>query len=172
MKEQNRVEKWLNRALELENRGHDFYSLAAKAASDLQARAFFQYMADQELAHLNVIKKIYDRLDEDSCWQEGQGMELPQSALNELFLKMTQNRASSDADLMKAIDEGIVFETEVRALYAREVEKAGCDGEKRFLTLMVGEENLHQQTLADLKLYYTDPVGWAERMDHGHLDGA
>lgn len=172
MKERNRVEKWLNRALELENRGHDFYSLAARAASDPEARDFFQYMADQELAHLKVIKKIHERLGDAPCWKEGQEMQLPQSALSALFLKMTQNRPAADTDLMKAIDGGINFETEVRDLYAREVEQAGCEGERKFLTLMVGEENLHQQTLADLKLFYTDPVGWAERMDHGHLDGA
>lgn len=172
MKEENRVEKWLNRALELENRGHDFYSLAARSASDAQARDFFQYMADQELAHTKVIKKIYDRLDESSCWQDSGEMHLPQSALNELFLNMTKNKPASDANLMKAIDEGIAFEAEVRDLYAGQVAQAGCEGEKKFLTLMVGEETMHYQTLADLKLYYTDPVGWAERMDHGHLDGA
>lgn len=169
---ENRVEKWLNRALELENRGHDFYAQAAGAAADPEVRAFFQYMADQELAHLKLIKRIYDRLDEAACWQEGQQMQLPTSELNALFLKMTKNRTPGAADLMKAIDEGIAFETEVRDLYARQVDQAGCEGEKKFLTIMVGEENLHQQTLADLKLFYADPVGWAEQMDHGHLDGA
>lgn len=172
MKEENRVEKWLNRALELENRGHDFYARAAGAAADPEVRAFFQYMADQELAHLQVIKKIYERLENASCWQEGAAMQLPPSALNELFLKMTKSRPSSSADLMKAIDEGLAFETEVGDIYARQIDQAGCEGEKKFLTLMAGEENLHRQTLADLKLYYSDPVGWAERMDHGHLDGA
>lgn len=172
MTTENRVEKWLNRALELENRGHDFYAQAARSASDPQVRDFFQYLADQELVHLQVIKKIYDRLDDASCWQGGQELELPESHLNALFLKMTQNKLSADADLMKAIDSGIAFETEARDLYAHQVGQAACEGEKKFLTLMVGEENMHCQTLTDLKLYYSDPVGWAERMDHGHLDGA
>lgn len=172
MKDENRVEKWLNRALELENRGHDFYAQAARAAADPQARDFFQYLADQELAHIQAIKKIYDRLDEASCWQSGAEMNPPRSALNELFLKMTKDKPASDSSLMTALDQGIAFETEVGALYARQVDQAGCEGEKKFLGLMAAEENSHRQILADLKLYYSDPAGWAEQMDHGHLDGA
>lgn len=172
MTEQNRVEKWLTHALELENRGYDFYSQAARAASDSQVRDFFQYLADQELVHVKVIKGLYKRLGGAACWAEGDDSSTAKSELNALFQKMTQKGLSSDSSLLKAIDEGIEFETEVRDLYARQIDQAGCEDEKKFLQLMVGEESFHRQALADLKLYYTDPVGWAEQMDHGHLDGA
>jgi len=172
MTEQNRLENWLNQALELETRGYDFYSQAARAASNSQVRDFFQYLADQELVHIKVIKDIYQKLDGAVCWNEGGQSQVSKSELDALFLKMTQNGPSADADLMKAIDNGIAFETEVRTLYSQQIDQAGCEGEKKFLQLMVGEETFHCQALADLKLYYTDPVGWAEQMDHGHLDGA
>lgn len=172
MTEQNRLEKWLDQALELETRGYDFYSQAARAASNSQVRDFFQYLADQELVHVKVIKDIYHKLDGVVCWNESGQSQSSKSDLDALFLKMTQNGPSDDADLLKAIDNGIAFETEVRDLYFRQIDQAGCEGEKKFLQLMVGEETFHCQALTDLKLYYTDPVGWAAQMDHGHLDGA
>lgn len=172
MTDQNRLENWLNQALELEKRGYDFYSQAAWAASNSQTRDFFQYLADQELVHVKVIKDIYQRLGNAACWTDSDQTTNSESELNTLFLKMTQNGPSAGDDLLEAIDKGIAFEREVRDFYFRQIDQAGCEGEKKFLQLMVGEETFHRQALADLKLYYTDPVGWAEQMDHGHLDGA
>lgn len=172
MSELNRVEKWLDQALELENRGHDFYTRAARAAVGRPVRDFFQYLADQELAHLIIIKGLFDRLDDDSRWTSANDQPPPASLFSELFSKLTDSKLPPETGLLEAIDQGIAFETEARDIYARQLDQAGSEGELKFLRLMVGEENEHRRILSDLKLYYRDPVGWAEDLDHGHLDGA
>lgn len=171
MKDNNRVEIWLNKALELENRGFDFYLDASEKAGDPQARDFFKYLSDQEKIHINIIKKIFGNLTSDTCWANHPAHQADEKTLNQIFLKMSKNKPSKDAGIIKAIDNGIMFETEAMNFYKDEITRAGCDDEKKFLTALAAEENDHRQQLEDLKLYYSDPEAWQERMDHGHLDG-
>lgn len=172
MTKQNRAEIWLNKALEMEHRGRDYYLAAAKKAADDLARDFFNNLADQELYHIEAIKKIYAKLGDDSCWLAGGDHKDGGKDLNQLFLRLNKNQPKVEADILAALDHGLKFETETAALYEQEIPRAECAAEKEFLTKMVGEERGHHQMLADMKLFYTDPEAWADKMDGGHLDGA
>ena len=169
---ESRAEIWLNKALEMENRGYDFYEDAANQAKDSLVADFFKTMAAQELVHIKTIKQIYSRLGDDSCWLAAGDHHNSAASLNKFFLALThQNTPGAKDDIVKAVETGIKFETEAGKFYQEALTGAGCEAEKKFLTKLVGEENDHRVTLEDLKLYYTDPAAWAERMDHGHLDG-
>lgn len=174
MEDQGRVELWLNKAIELENRGHDLYEEAAAGASDLEVADFFKFMAAQELVHVKIIQKIFNHLGGDACWQEADGHISGNSAnLNHLFMTLTKKiTPSSEESIISAIDKGIIFETEARNFYEDELPKAKCEAENKFLALMVAEENDHRQVLSDLKLFYTDPESWHLKSDNMHLDGA
>ena len=90
MSDQRRVELWLNKAIELENRGHDFYEDAAQKAKDSEVTDFFKFMAAQELVHAKIIQKIYDRLKDDTCWKEAAGhINRGSASLHHIFLIMT-----------------------------------------------------------------------------------
>lgn len=174
MSDQRRTELWLNKAIELENRGHDFYEDAALKAQDPEVADFFKFMSAQELIHAKIIKKIYDRLSDANCWLEADGHITGGSAnLNHLFSTLTKKiTPSPDDGIVNAIDGGIIFETEARNFYEDELPNASCDAEKKFLTLMIAEENEHRQVLSDMKLFYTDPESWNLQEDNVHLDGA
>lgn len=174
MSDQKRTELWLNKAIELENRGHDFYENAALNAQESEVVDFFKFMAAQELIHAKIIKKIYDRLNDAGCWLEVDGQIANRSAsLNHLFAILTKKITPSPEDgIVNAIDGGITFETEARNFYEDELPNAACESEKKFLALMVAEENEHRQVLSDMKLFYTDPESWNLKADNMHLDGA
>ncbi len=172
MKDTTRVEMWLNKSLELEIRGHSFYLDASNQAADPLVRDFFKFLSDQELAHIEIIKQIRARLGDDaSCWLAAEERPAVGPGLGEIFHKLTGLQAGSDQSILAAIDGGIVFETEAQAYYEREIPRAGCDAEKKFLITLAAEENQHRQVLADMRMYYTDPEAWAQQMDRGHLDG-
>lgn len=171
MRDQNRMEIWLNKALELEIRGRDFYEGVAASAKDTLVRDFFKFLADQETVHIKIIKSIYNRLDNESCWLEAKSRKAESGSLNKIFLDMTKTRPSPDSDIIQAMDHGISFETEAAAFYKNELSGAECEAEKEFLLALYGEENEHRQVLADMKLFYTNPESWAEQMDNMHLDG-
>ncbi len=172
MPELNRVEVWLNKALELEYRGRDYYESAAQKADDPLVADFFRHMAEQETIHAKIIKKIYDRVGEgDSCWLDPVDGEPGGQGLNKMFLDLSQHRPETGEGILKAIDDGLRFETEAMEFYKDEIPNAGCQNEKNFLTRLAGEENGHRQMLADMKLFYTNPQAYAEKMDNMHLDG-
>ena len=171
MHDQNRMEAWLNKALEMETRGRDFYEKVSAEAKDALVRDFFKFLSEQETVHIKVIKQIYGRLGHDSCWAEAKEHQSGGEALNKMFLNMTKSKPSSSSDILQAIDHGITFETEAAAFYKNELPNAACAAEKDFLLALYGEENDHRQVLADMRLFYTNPEAWAEKMDNMHLDG-
>ena len=171
MRDQNRPAIWLNKALEMETRGRDFYEEVSAAAKDVLVRDFFKFLAEQETVHINIIKQIHSRLGHDSCWA---GAREPQSggeSLNKIFMNLAKSKPSSNSDILQAIDHGIAFETEAAAFYKNELPNTACESEKDFLLALYGEETDHRQVLADMRLFYTNPEAWAEKMDNMHLDG-
>lgn len=174
MDDQKRVELWLNKAIELENRGHDLYEEAYTSAKNLDVADFFKFMAAQELVHVKIIQKIFTRLGGETCWQEADGhISGNSSNLNHFFMTLTKKiNPEPEEDIINAIDKAIIFETEAKNFYEDELPNAQCEAEKKFLTIMVAEENDHRQVLSDLKLFYTDPESWQLKSDNMHLDGA
>jgi len=172
MPELNRVEVWLNKALELEYRGRDYYEKAAGKAKDSLVADFFKNMAEQETVHAGIIKKIYDKAGQgDACWLAAGAEEPGGQTLNRMFLDLSKHSPKAGEDILQAIEDGLKFETEAMDFYKKAIPEASCQAEKNFLTRLAGEENEHRQMLADMKLYYTDPEAWAEKMDNMHLDG-
>jgi len=172
MHDQNRMEIWLNKALEMEIRGRDFYDGIAAVAKAPSVRDFFSFLAHQETDHIKTIKAIYSLLGHESCWQPAREHQPDDQALNKIFLKLTQTKPAADSDIIQAIDHAISLETDSAAFYKNELPKAGCEAEKDFLLALYGEENEHRRILEDMKLFCTNPEAWAEQMDNIQLDGA
>jgi rubrerythrin len=55
-------EEIINIALELEHHGHFFYEEAAKQATDLKVKKFYQNLAEEERVHYEVLRKTKDYL--------------------------------------------------------------------------------------------------------------
>lgn len=171
MSQQNRAEIWLNKALELENRGRDYYLAASQKAAEKIISDFFQNMADMELQHIEAIKNIYAKLGNASCWLEKHNGPHGTQTVNKIFLDMSKHKPKPEDGIVEVIEKCLAFEVEAEAFYKNEIPNAECSDEKDFLTAMAAEERDHQNILTDMKLYYTDPESWAEKMDNGHLDG-
>lgn len=171
MPDKNRMEIWLDKALEMETRGRDFYENIVATAKDVLVRDFFKFLADQETVHIKIIKRIYSNLGHDSCWSEAQGQHSGGESLNKVFLALAKSKPAADSDILAAIDHGITFETQAAAFYKNEMPNTTREAERDFLLALYGEENDHRQVLADMRLFYTNPEAWAEKMDNMHLDG-
>jgi rubrerythrin len=49
-------------AMDMEHRGHDFYAKAAEQVTDERAKKLFQYLADEEVKHFEIIQDTHDFL--------------------------------------------------------------------------------------------------------------
>lgn len=172
MSKENRVEVWLNRALEMEHRGRELYLDAVKKAKDSEAIDFFKMLAEQELVHLNIIRGLAEKIGGGRPeWQSDPKQQADLKALDEVFHKITLNKLAPGVGILEAIDKGLAFEREVRDYYKKEFSQAVDQGERDFLSRLAAEENSHYQMLSDMKLFYSDPESWNELQDNMHLDG-
>jgi rubrerythrin len=164
------MEMWLNRALEMENRGRDFYERVAASNLEAAVRDFFKFLADQEGVHQRIIRDLYSQQSHNAAPAEPQAAGGP--SLNKIFLTLNKSRPAADTDLIQAIEHAQTLETETAAFYRDAQAWTDDVAAKEFLRTLSGEENDHYQALADLKLFYTNPEAWAEKMAAIHLDGA
>lgn len=51
-------------AMDMERRGHDFYTRAASKVSDERARTLFEFLAEEETKHFQIIQDTHDFLQQ------------------------------------------------------------------------------------------------------------
>ena len=174
--QEDRLLTMLSVALEMETQGKDYYEKAAARAKNELGQKIFLMLRDDELVHLERIRKIYDALCEKHVWcDEFNSLPLPNPDLgrsfNELALKFGP-RFIAKSDDLKALEVGIEAEAKSIIFYQDQLKKAIETSEKEFLTRMVGEEKGHHAALSDMKLYLSDPSSWFREREKGGLDGA
>jgi rubrerythrin len=164
----------LSTAIDLEKKGRAFYQRAAKKCEDTNCRDLFKMLADQELSHIERIRKIYDSLSSGEGWcewrEQGTHPNLGR-VFRELTFKHGADVESRSTDL-EALDTGLELEKQSIKYYQDALAKAASAEEKEFLQAMVGEEKMHHQGLADLRLYIENPAAYFNEKEKPHWDGA
>lgn len=55
-------------AMDMERRGHDLYADAAKASTDADARKLYQFLANEEVHHFEIIQDTHDFLQQPDAF--------------------------------------------------------------------------------------------------------
>ncbi|HUT54703.1 MAG TPA: ferritin family protein [bacterium] len=164
----------LSTALDMEKKGKAFYQRAGKKCKDPKCRDVFKMLADLEVEHIERIRKIYESLESGEGWcdwdEEGTHPDLGQ-VFRELTFRHGADITADSTDL-EALDTGLGLEKESISFYQEAAKKATDKEEKEFLKAMVGEEKMHHQSLADMRLYLENPAAWFAEQEKPHLDGA
>lgn len=174
--ENERAQKMLATALEMEEKGKSFYEQSISDCHSDLTKQVFTMLRDDEIVHTARIKKIYDGLSGGSDWQASWAAQnLSHEDLGGIFRKLAEkhgkNITCSSSDV-EALDIGIEFESKSITFYQDQLAKAGDELEKKFLQKMVLEEKSHHAALTDMKFYLTDPEGWYTDKEHHSLDGS
>lgn len=176
MKNNVRTLKMLSKALELEKKGKRFYDEAVAKCQNQVGRDIFKMLRDDELLHMDRIRKIYDSLTGDRGWDEGwKDLESAHEDLEKVFRDMASKHGKdikADTSDLEAIDVGLDFEQASVNFYEKHLEDATDAGEKNFMERMIQEERTHHSTLTDMKLYFTDPSSYFIETEKHGLDGA
>ncbi|HCO12072.1 MAG TPA: hypothetical protein DIT19_02455 [Desulfonauticus sp.] len=169
------LQKWFCKALEMEERGYNFYASMLEKCNDPYTREVFTLLRDEELKHIKRIKEIVAKL-EKGIEVEVVCRECPfEPTPNEVFqnlVKKYKDKKSVCAQKLEALDMGIEFELNLVDFYSQKLQEAQSAVVKEFLTKMVQEEKMHYILLSDLSYYYEDPEGWAMGKGGFSLDGA
>ncbi|MBI5251321.1 MAG: ferritin family protein [Desulfomonile tiedjei] len=163
-------------ALEKEEKGRDFYKDASEKCSNELGRELFHTLMIEEGIHIKRIKQIYESLRGGGAWTEEwrsfKGInESLQSVVRERINKLGPKVQSVGGDL-DAVEIGLQMEQSAINFYEEELPKASGAVEKEFIKKMIAEEHAHFASLADLKLYLTNPLSWFTEKESPSLDGA
>jgi rubrerythrin len=166
----------LDKALEMEKKGKDFYEKAAGNCRNEIGREVFQTLRRDEDVHIARIMDIYNGLTKGSAWNsEWKEKDFSHGDLTVLFLDLARKhrtRSTADAGDIQALETGIDFELGSVAFYERVLAATEDTLGREFIGRMVFEEKSHHKILEDARLYLTDPSSWFQEHERSGLDGA
>ena len=168
------MKKAFDLALQTEDEGYRLYTEALKKSTHPLGREILVFLANEELKHTRIIKRItvklaagrpFDRADIDSDAMKGETIFTAALKNPDARLKGGQN----DLDVLQA---GVRFETDGIAYFAEAASKAVNPEEKKFFETMAREERAHKRLLESSIEYLENPQGWFDRDSRIILDGA
>ncbi len=162
-------------ALEMEERGFEFYKRAVETCQHEAAREVFRTLQVDEALHMKRIRSLYAGLDQRGTWSDDwKTMTADHAGLARMFQEVARAHGEAiraDTRDLEAVDVGIGFEAQSVRFYEERLAEAEDPLERRFLEAMVGEERDHHRALQDTRLYLTDPAAWFAAVEGGHVDG-
>jgi rubrerythrin len=165
----------LKTALEMEEKGYQFYEKAIAGCVNELGRKMFTMLRDDEIVHVERIKNIYGRLMGGEWSDEWKNVPTPSRDLGQVFRELAKKHAATVSECggdLDAIRVGLVFEHKAVVFYREHLAQAQNPIERAFVKQMVAEEEIHHALLADMELYLTDTEGWFREREKGGLDGA
>lgn len=170
-----RVLAMFDKALEMESKGRAFYKKAVDTCKNEVGREIFKMLMNDELVHMERIRKIYDSVKRGEGFsEEWKKMDLGHRDLKEFFREIASAHGediTTDTSDIEALSVGIDFEAKAVAFYKSHLEGATDPKEREFIEAMIQEENSHFAALQDMKYYLTDPAGWFSERERWGLDG-
>lgn len=166
----------LDKALEMEKKGKEFYEKAAAGCQNEIGREVFQTLRRDEDVHIGRIVEICKVLSHDGAWSaEWKAHGFSHGDLTAFFTELAHKhhaQTTADAGDLAALEIGIDFELGSVAFYERALAVSEDTIESDFIGKMIVEEKSHHTILEDAKLYLTDPSSWFREHERGGLDGA
>ncbi len=163
-------------ALEMEENGKVFYEKASKTCKNKLGREIFRVLMEDELVHMERIKRIYASIKGDRPWtDEWKALTVKHEDLGGIFRELAASHGKNiyvETTDMEALDIGLDFEAKSVNFYEDHLRTAVEPSEKEFLQRMIREEQMHYSIISEMKYYLTDPAARFMEPERAGLDGA
>ena len=165
------IKEALKEALAFEQKGHDLYEEAASKSDNPLVKKTFNYLAEQEIHHVNEIKDYIERSDDLS------EIELKGDTLKETqkFFTMTigsfKEKTKLSDDDIKVHETALTLEQSAYDFYKEQYEKTENVGLKKFFKWLMDQENAHYEFIQKAYDYIKDPVGFYTEEEGWMADG-
>lgn len=162
---EKKLQDLLREAVEMEEKGCKFYQEAGEKAKDKVVRKTFNFLANNEMLHIESIKEFYNTLKNKG--------ELPQIELEDkkeqrikdlnIFsrgIKGLSEKIKPDDDDRKACEFAMEFENNGYKYYENMLKDARDKNLIKLLKFLLQEEKQHYESIMDLHTYITDSANW------------
>lgn len=174
-KENEKLIKMVEDALNLELEGKKFYEEASRKAKNQLGKKVFASLAEDEEIHYERIKEIYSSLQSEGAWPKDIGKSIKLKDYKKLFSELIKDLDKDvriTHDEMEALKVGMNLEEKSQKLYENLLQKFLLAIEKKFYQKLIKEERSHYLILLDSYEYLLDPDSWFRKREKGGLDGA
>jgi len=163
----------LRKALEIEEKGYEFYEEAMKKVTNDEVKTLFSKLKDEEIIHAERIKKIFAQIQSQGAWLEDvSSYKKSDKGIQKMFHELKKEaKVEKSASELQALDVAIELEQKSITFYEENLKKVESPLEKAFLQAMVAEERSHFLALKNMKLFLEDPSAFYEELEKSHLDG-
>jgi rubrerythrin len=154
----------LQQALELERRGHRFYTEAAGRTVDAKGSEMFRSLAEDEVMHQQVIERQIDALAQGEGWVVPEGaqdieVDLESPLFPEGRVEL-ESAIQPDASDLEALLFALKIEADSFDLYAQQAKAAQDPNAKRLYEYLVGAERTHFNLLMLNYESLSSNAGW------------
>lgn len=165
---ENRRLNALEVALNNELREQDFYLRNAERSSNPVGKALFQQLANEELEHYELLKKLHETWDKNKKWPETVPLKVKETLVTDILDTVTReigDRTDQDEDDLTAIRIAVEFEAAGEAFYAKLSDESTDPKEKEFFAMMSKMEHEHYASLKDTEEFLLDPDAWYSNIE-------
>jgi rubrerythrin len=154
-------------AMQMELDGEKYYRDLAANATSAGMRKIFGMLADEEIAHFDILKRISnndDQLDQAET-------DVLQDAKN-IFSRMQgeESNISPDADQVDLYRKAFKHEEDSYQFYLQKSEEAETEAEKRLLLKLAVEEKKHMHLIDNIIDFVSRPATWLADAEFNKLD--
>ncbi len=149
----------LKAAIDLEQRGHDYYVGVAAGSDNPLTRAAFSALADEELRHMERAKQLYDESG------AADSPAVPLGSVEEVVRAIFEQsdwsmRKTWRMDNAEAYDHAMGLERQSIDLYGRFAEETESSAEREFFNRLKHEELGHLSALQNVSNYLDHTGDW------------
>lgn len=165
----------LEMAMENEAREAEFYRRHSERTSNPLGRKMFISLAHDEREHMERIKALYGRLQDQGRWPEDVPLEVKGTQVKEVlksFGQSPQRLSLADRDDLEAVRIALEFEQKAEVFYRDLAAKVEDRTEKEFFSFLASMEHDHFVSLKDTLEYFQNPEGWFTAKERHSIDGA
>ena len=149
----------LNKAIEFEQEGRDYYAQAMGRTSQLQARAMFQTLMEQEDTHIKILQEIHAGLTKAGRWPAKVTLSLQQIDFKRLFTEAKEKMGDTvkiATDELEVLRLAMELEARGKAMYAEAAAQAKDADEKSLYERLAVEEGKHYDFIDEYYNYFAD----------------
>lgn len=161
----------LNRAIDMEEEGKQFYLKAAKNVQSPLARIIFEEFARDEDSHIKKIREIHGRLKEQGSIGEWVTSVSGPFRSEKIFQESLIKKAKASTGDMDTLRFALDREEKSEKYYEDLSRETSETIEKRFYQTLAYEERGHYLKVLDAIEYLLDPEGWFRIKEKNGLDG-
>jgi len=172
--EQDKTQKALQIAIQMEIDGKEYYLKASQESSNDLGKKLLQSLAAEEDVHRQKFEEIYSTLRNKKAWPETDFQPDRGKRLRTIFARSIEEIGSKvkvPATELEAVQTAMDMENKTYDFYKNQGRSATYDAERDFYGTVAAEEREHHRVLLDYYEYLKDPAGWFVKMEHPSLNG-